>query len=274
MSKATLLLADNAEDFLNERKEFLEEEDYLVLTATTPDAAWQTLRERHIDLAILDLRLKDNNDEKDFSGLVIAREVAPSVPKIILTEFPSVTAAREALSPAINGIPAAIDFIVKAEGNGALLQAVRTALQRNVFIVHGRNKEALEAVELLLTKLGLRPIVLQQQRDHGRTVIKKFEDSTNVAFAVVLMTPDDVGSLQGAGEVEPRARQNVIFELGYFVGKLECGKVCVLHKGVVEIPSDYCGVLYISMDAEDRWKIRLADEMADAGLTIVRHGLR
>ncbi len=112
-------------------------------------------------------------------------------------------------------------------------------------------------------------MVLHEQPNEGRTIIEKFEDYTDVRFAVVLLTPDDVGGLQdNAGDTKPRARQNVIFEFGYFIGKLGRERVCALVKGNVEKPSDYDGVLYIQLDDSEGWKMRLVRELKSAGYNI------
>ena len=95
---------------------------------------------------------------------------------------------------------------------------------------------------------------------------KKFETyAKQVGFAVVLLTPDDLGGPASAPALVARARQNVIFELGYFVGSLGRGRACLLRRGDVEIPSDLYGVVYTHMDAADGWKIELARELKDAG---------
>lgn len=117
--------------------------------------------------------------------------------------------------------------------------------------------------------MELKPVVLHEQPNEGRTIIEKFEDYTDVRFAVVLLTPDDVGGLQdNAGDTKPRARQNVIFEFGYFIGKLGRERVCALVKGNVEKPSDYDGVLYIQLDDSEGWKMRLVRELKSAGYDI------
>jgi len=128
MPRATILFADNDPDFLRTRSEFLEREGYRVIQAANPYEARRKLEGGRIDLAILDIRLEDDNDENDTSGLVLAREVARTVPKIILTGFPNTWAVRDALRLQPDGLPAAVDFIVKEEGPEALLQAVRNAL--------------------------------------------------------------------------------------------------------------------------------------------------
>lgn len=133
---------------------------------------------------------------------------------------------------------------------------------RRVFVVHGHDDAAKLAVSAFLRDLDLEPIVLSEQPGAGRTLIEKFERESNVEFAVVLLTPDDLGHARDEPEAaRPRARQNVILELGYFVGQLTRARVCALHKGSVELPSDYHGVEYIPMDESDGWKLRLAKEI-------------
>ncbi|NNJ85391.1 MAG: nucleotide-binding protein, partial [Gammaproteobacteria bacterium] len=101
------------------------------------------------------------------------------------------------------------------------------------------------------------------------TIIDKFEQhAASAEFAIALLTPDDVGTLQGdEKDWKPRARQNVIFELGWFLGRLGRGRVCALKKGDVEKPSDYQGVLYIAMDS-DAWRTRLVKELKSAGFDV------
>ena len=138
-----------------------------------------------------------------------------------------------------------------------------------VFVIHGRDEGTKNMLARFLEKLGLKPVILHEQPNEGRTIIEKFEDHTKVGFAVVLLTPDDVGSFQDDNtNLRPRARQNVIFEFGYFIGKLDRKRVCALVKGDVEKPSDYDGVLYIPLDNSDGWKMRLIKELKSAGFEV------
>ncbi|HEV7746191.1 MAG TPA: nucleotide-binding protein [Pyrinomonadaceae bacterium] len=141
---------------------------------------------------------------------------------------------------------------------------------RRVFVVHGHDNDAKEGTARFLERLGLQPIVLHEQPSAGRTVIEKFESySGDIAFAVVLLTPDDVGAVAtAANDLRARARQNVIMELGFFIGRLGRVRVCALHKGGVELPSDYQGVLYVEMDPGGAWKAKLAQEFVQAKLPI------
>jgi predicted nucleotide-binding protein len=146
---------------------------------------------------------------------------------------------------------------------------------RKVFLVHGHDNEAKQTTARFLEKLDLDLIILHEQPSEGRTIIEKFESySKDVAFAVVLLTPDDVGAANDdAGKLNKRARQNVIMELGYFMGKLGRNRVCALHRGGVELPSDYQGVLYIEMDEGGAWKTKIAQELVRANVRIDLHGL-
>ncbi len=134
-----------------------------------------------------------------------------------------------------------------------------------IFIVHGHDEGALNGLARFLERLKLEVIILKEQPNQGRTIIEKYEDSASeVGFAVVLLTPDDVGSAVSAEAQSQRARQNVIFELGYFSGKLGRGRVCLLRKGNVEIPSDLFGIVYTDMDPAEGWKQSLVKELKAA----------
>ena len=110
-------------------------------------------------------------------------------------------------------------------------------------------------------------MILHERPDGGRTIIEKFEQHADVRFAVALLTPDDVGALKGdESNLNPRARQNVIFEFGYLLGRLGRQGVRALTKGLVDIPSDYAGVLYIPLD--DGWKMGLIRELKHAGFEV------
>ena len=137
-----------------------------------------------------------------------------------------------------------------------------------VFIVHGHDAAGLEMVARFIERVGLIPLVLHEQPSGGRTVIEKLEHHGDVDFAVILLTPDDEGKDKGDAELKPRARQNVVLELGYFVGRLGRNRVCALHRGPMELPSDILGVVYVSFDEGGGWRLTLARELKQAGFTI------
>lgn len=139
-----------------------------------------------------------------------------------------------------------------------------------VFVAHGRDEAATQTVARYIEGLGLEVVILREQPNEGRTIIEKFEENAQtVGFAVILGTPDDVGSLaDNRDNSRPRMRQNVVFELGYFTHSLGRNRVCVLLKGDVERPSDYDGVIYITLDDFGGWRMELAKEMKAAGLPV------
>ena len=138
---------------------------------------------------------------------------------------------------------------------------------RKVFIVHGHDEAAKEGMARFLTQIGFEPVILHEQASANRTIIEKFEANADVGFAVVLLTPDDEGC--SVGEIpKPRARQNVIAELGYFVGRLGRARVAVFKKGDVEVPSDFAGVVYTPLDGGGAWMRSLGQELQEAGFEI------
>lgn len=138
---------------------------------------------------------------------------------------------------------------------------------RKVFVVHGHEDGTRESVARFLEKLGFEAIILQEQANQGRTIIEKVEAHSDVGFAVVLLTPDDEGNAKGQPP-QPRARQNVILELGYFLGCLGRSRVMALKQGELEIPSDYQGVLFHPFLTGGDWKEKLARELESAGFEI------
>jgi predicted nucleotide-binding protein len=134
-----------------------------------------------------------------------------------------------------------------------------------VFLVHGRDDGAKDQVARYLEKLGIEVVILHERPNKGRTLITKFsEESSDVEFAVVLMTPDDKGGLTTDPCDEFRARQNVVLELGFFLGKLGPQKVCALVSSGVKTPSDFDGVVYISHGPATAWRTDLAKELREA----------
>jgi len=148
--------------------------------------------------------------------------------------------------------------------------AARADRREYVFIVHGHAHGRMEEVARFIEKMGANAIILHEQPSRSQTVIEKLETYSDVGFAVVIMTGDDVGSVatSASDELRLRARQNVILELGYFLGKLGRTRVCVLYEGEVEIPSDYAGVLYIPLDPSGSWRLTLARELRVAGIKV------
>ena len=138
-----------------------------------------------------------------------------------------------------------------------------------IFIIHGHDAGTKETVARFIAQLGLEPVILHEQTNQGRTIIEKFEDHSDVGYAIALITPDDTGSsVKEPENVRQRARQNVIFEFGYFLGKLGRKNVVALVKGDIEAPSDYSGVLYIPIDESGYWRFLLIKELKSAGYEV------
>jgi predicted nucleotide-binding protein len=139
---------------------------------------------------------------------------------------------------------------------------------KDVFIVHGHDDPAKMEVAHLIERAGLNAVILHEKPNAGRTIIEKFEKHGGSAgFAVVLLTPDDVGG-PNRGDLRPRARQNVIGEMFWFAGKLGRGRICALKKGDLEIPTDFAGIVYTDMDDRGTWKAKLLQELETAGYEV------
>lgn len=153
----------------------------------------------------------------------------------------------------------------------AMKASAAKAFGNKVFIVHGHDTAAKESVARFLERLSLSVVILHEKPDKGRTIIEKLleESDIDVGYAVVLLTPDDVGKPALAeGEPSPRARQNVILELGLFLAKLGRQRVHALYKEGVEVPTDYLGVLYTPLDDAGAWQFKLATELQAVGFDI------
>jgi predicted nucleotide-binding protein len=140
-----------------------------------------------------------------------------------------------------------------------------------VFVVHGHDGEMKQYVARVLDKLGLNPVILHEQNNAGKTIIEKFIDNSDVSFAVVLLSPDDKGypASASAKSAKSRARQNVILELGFFIGKLGRDRVFTLKQSNdLEIPSDFAGVLYTLFDSAGQWRFELVRELQAAGYAV------
>lgn len=140
-----------------------------------------------------------------------------------------------------------------------------------IFIVHGHDEEMKQAVARALENIDLEPIILHDQPNQGRTIIEKFTDYSDVSFAIILLSPDDQAYSKNQPEnVNFRARQNVILELGFFIGKLGRNRVFILRKdeNKFEMPSDYNGVVYTSFDNNMSWKLELIKELNHVGYNI------
>lgn len=138
-----------------------------------------------------------------------------------------------------------------------------------VFIVHGHDEEAKTKTARFVENLGFEAIILHEQASSSKTIIEKIEEYSNVGFGIVLYTPCDVGAKNiDNPNLKTRARQNVIFEHGFLIGKIGRNNVCAIVKGAIETPNDISGVVYVSMDSADAWKYTIAKELKKAGYAV------
>lgn len=181
-------------------------------------------------------------------------------------------------------------------------------LSKNIFLVHGRDHKSLKELKLMLEEFGLNPIVLHEKPGGSRTIVEKLEKYSDVGYAFIILTPDDVGMIQHEFEEHMneikhllncmkdyearffeghvhfskkvtemllqfprRARQNVVLEFGYFIGLLGRDRVCCLYKGDVELPSDMRGIVYIPFKKsidEKEVRNKIIKELKEAGYKI------
>lgn len=185
-----------------------------------------------------------------------------------------VVSAANTLERAISNIKLKQELL---EEDQVVLEPTNTEKTKDttkVFIVHGHDDALKDKVARFIENLNLKAIILHEQSDRGQTIISKFEANSDVGFAIVLYTPCDVGrpiKLNAEGKEYPernRARQNVIFEHGFFAAKLGLENVVALKKGDVEIPNDLSGVVYKEYDEGGSWKYQIARELDESGYEI------
>ncbi|RYZ85821.1 MAG: nucleotide-binding protein [Proteobacteria bacterium] len=124
------------------------------------------------------------------------------------------------------------------------------------------------SVARAIEKLGLIPVILHEQANSGRTLIVKFESHSEVGFAIILLTDDEEGKSRLEIDLKKRAGQNVVLELGYFIGKLGESRILPLYASGVELPSDVHGLLYVELDPPGNWKFSLVRELKAAGYEV------
>ena len=142
----------------------------------------------------------------------------------------------------------------------------RTKEYKKVFIVHGHDNALKQEVARMVEKQGLEAIILSEQANRGKTIIEKFEEHSDVGAAICLFTGDDYGKAKDTNSENLRARQNVVFEAGYFMGKLGRENVILIANPDIEIPSDLKGVVYTN---EKSWQIDVLKELKAIGYAVV-----
>ena len=134
-----------------------------------------------------------------------------------------------------------------------------------IFIVHGHDGELKQAVARVVEKQGIEAVILTEQANQGKTIIEKFEDFSDVGGAICLFTADDLGRSRECGVDRARARQNVVFETGYFIGKLGRDHIVILADDGIEMPSDLSGVVRTNTAS---WQFEVLKELKAMGYTV------
>ena len=227
---------------------------------------------RDTEIIITNIFGTDSRHINDFKSVDYIGTISIFYPKSDREAREDYLSGLECAQAVLDSMINEIDEFWEDESSGIRYPSTRSGTllnTREVFVIHGRDNGARQMVARFLEKMDLTPVILDEESNQGQTIIEKFEKHAAVRFALALLTPDDIGSLCGEeNNLKPRARQNVIFEFGYFIGRLGREHVCALTKGNVEIPTDYAGVLYIPLDDDGGWKMRLVKEFKNCGLDV------
>jgi predicted nucleotide-binding protein len=158
------------------------------------------------------------------------------------------------------------------QGEGSKMETPDKTKSKEIFIVHGQDEGMKQHVARVIDALGLEPVILHERPSMGRTIIEKFDANADVNFAIILLSPDDLAypKIANPKSAKARARQNVVFEFGYFVGKLNRQNVLPLfrNEGNFEMPTDLLGVVYVTYDSGGGWKATLVRELKQAGYDV------
>ncbi len=166
-------------------------------------------------------------------------------------------------------------FLPSTEKTPAPNQSSKSAsadTRRRIFVVSGTDDEMKNALTKALTKLWLVPVVMCEEPSQGRRIVERFTDYADVGFAVVLLSPDDFAYDKDESPTKRklRPRQDVVFELGFLLGKLGKGNVLVFYRECAnfEVPTDFDGVKVTAFDDRDSWKLALIRELTNCGYTV------
>lgn len=218
---------------------------------------------------ILQRSFDNDSMRKEFASSYGAMRMASDLYDMILNYKNDIDAKVNKLDSIIERLDLIPELLPTLGPSNENPQQSNDVSSKEVFIVHGHDHEMKVQVARFIESVGLTPIILHEQPNGGKTLIEKLEHHSAVGFSVVLVTADDMGYEVGyEKDARPRARQNVIAELGFFVGKLTRKNVSVLYAAGVELPSDFFGVVYIPIDKDEGWKLKLAKEIKNAGMPI------
>lgn len=261
------------------------------------------LRELDKKLEISKLTSESKDSEALEEEIAAIRKIVGSTKeysdwKTLLEEIESLKEThipREVVEANLQRLESKIDNALELIAERAKTRDIK---RKDVFIVHGISHKPMKELKMMLYDFGLNPIVLHEQPSSSKTIIEKLENHSNVSYAFVVLTPDDLGCIRNEYNIsmrqflrlaedgrktkltnekfmeimkmmKKRARQNVVLEFGYFVGLLGRDRVCCLHNGDVELPSDMHGMVYIPfIDSVEEVRYMIIKELTAAGFEI------
>lgn len=263
--KPVILFVDDESYTRSEFSKILKQNEYEVMEADNPDTALEIASKGgRIDLLLTDVQMALRTDTKlsnvdtkggEWAGLALGslfRRRFPTTPIIFWTSNYDGKVRENAIKLGNARLVSKRQGEMILDEISEMLEGIRSGVRPRIFIVHGHDSDALiQLCSLIKDDFRLPPpIVLREQASRGKTLIEKIEDEApNIDLVIVLLTPDDRVIAANGTEVHRQARQNVIFELGYFMGLIgrAHGRIILLHKDNVQIPSDIQGILTIDI---------------------------
>lgn len=232
------------------------ETEYLIQHSASPNSpkfkAWHTKAERFL----INHFGAESYEAKSFHNTQFSA--------ISMSETDSISKCKRSLLAVNDIFHSYLDEMTEAIFDDLLTGACNMKFEK-VFIVHGHDGELKEAVARIVEKQGIEAIILSEKANKGRTIIEKFEDYSDVGGAICLFTADDIGKAKNSTEEQYRARQNVVFEAGFFMGKLSRERVVLLADSDIEMPSDLSGVVYTT---SKNWQFDLLKELNAMGYAV------
>lgn len=234
---------------------------------TSQDTEFKTWHNK-TELFIVHIFGNESFEHNQFNNIAFYKtdfsKISSSQPRIDQAEVcrQGLIQARELLSSLLDLI---VDKYENEESEKRKAGVIRQLNYNRVFVVHGHNGELKESVARIIEKQGIEAVILSEQANQGRTIIEKFEDYSDVGGAICLFTADDFGRSKKEDADQNRARQNVVFETGFFMGSLGREHVVILADDGIEMPSDLSGVVYTGTA---NWQVDLLRDLKAMGYTV------
>ena len=240
-------------------KKIIDEAAYLSKHGVFPTApafqSWYNLTERFL----LKKYGKDSIELENFKNTRFS-------PKFYSESWQLIEKCREGLLACKLTFQGYLEELKEEGSNGQDVEPVAKAKNfSKIFIVHGHDEALKQEVARLIEKQNIEAIILSEKANKGKTIIEKLEENSDVGCAICLFTPDDTGKANKETDYKARARQNVVLEAGFFMGKLSREHVVYIAKDGLEMPSDLQGIVYTNAS---NWQFDLLKELKAMGYNI------